>query len=188
MNTVVGFKVTHYMNTQHTQAIRSVIFKRYKSRIYWPTRKIKIAEDDPEDDGTKEEEEVYGGEVEDKEHEHDEYEAHKPARVYDEPLKNRQSVANRDSLVFLREYTKIPVQSILMSQRKQGNDGDSSDAEIAGRVSLVSSNTQTDDKIAGLEGTGGQGVLAIPNVYNGWVQTVPSIWKDILTEEQQNPK
>ena len=87
MNTVVGFKVTHYMNTQHTQAIRSVIFKRYKSRIYWPTRKIKIAEDDPEDDGTKEEEEVYGGEVEDKEHEHDEYEAHKPARVYDEPLK-----------------------------------------------------------------------------------------------------
>jgi hypothetical protein len=47
------------------------------------------------------------------------------------------------------------------------NDGDSSDAEIAGRVLLVSSNTQTDDKIVGLEGTGGQGVLAIPNVYNG---------------------
>jgi hypothetical protein len=68
------------------------------------------------------------------------------------------------------------------------NDGDSSDAEIAGRVSLVSSNTQTDDKIVGLEGTGGQGVLAIPNVYNGWVQNVPGIWKDILTEEQQNPK
>ena len=68
------------------------------------------------------------------------------------------------------------------------NDGDSSDAEIVGRVSLVSSNTQTDDKIVGLEGTGGQGVLAIPNVYNGWVQNVPSIWKDILTEEQQNPK
>lgn len=68
------------------------------------------------------------------------------------------------------------------------NDDDSSDAEITGRVSLVSSNTQTDDKIVGLEGTGGQGVLAIPNVYNGWVQNVPSIWKDILTEEQQNPK
>jgi hypothetical protein len=46
---------------------------------------------------------------------------------------------------------------------------------------------QTDDKIVGLEGTGGQGVLAIPNVYNGWVQNVPSIWKDILNEEQQNP-
>jgi hypothetical protein len=46
------------------------------------------------------------------------------------------------------------------------NDGDSSDAEIVGRISLVSSNTQTDDKIVGLEGTGGQGVLAIPNVYN----------------------
>ena len=68
------------------------------------------------------------------------------------------------------------------------NHGDFSDAAIAGRVSLVSSNTQTDDKIVGLEGTGGQGVLAIPNVYNGWVQNVPSIWKDLLTEEQQNPK
>jgi hypothetical protein len=68
------------------------------------------------------------------------------------------------------------------------NDGDSSDAAIAGRVEYLKKPMKTDDKIVGLEGTGGQGVLAIPNVYNGWVQNVPSIWKDLLTEEQQNPK
>jgi hypothetical protein len=44
------------------------------------------------------------------------------------------------------------------------------DASIAGKVSLVASNdTITDDKITDLEGTGGQGVLAIPNIYDGWV-------------------
>ena len=68
------------------------------------------------------------------------------------------------------------------------NDGNPSDAMIVGRVVLIASpETQMDDTIAGLAGTGGQGVLAIPNVYNGWVQNLPDTWKYGLTEEQTNP-
>lgn len=109
------------MNTHNILKQYALLILEIKEQNILANKKIKIAEDDSEDDGTKEEEVVYGGEVEEKEdeeHEHDEYEAHKPARVYDEPLKNRQRVANRDSLVFLRVYTKIPMQSVLMSQRK----------------------------------------------------------------------
>ncbi len=68
------------------------------------------------------------------------------------------------------------------------NDGDPSDAEIAGRISLVGSpETQVDDNVTALPGTGGMGVLPIPIIYNGWVQNLPEEWKSLLTEEQQNP-
>src|SRR5215207_7227994 len=68
------------------------------------------------------------------------------------------------------------------------NDGDPIDAEISGRITLIGSpETQKDDKIESLKGTGGQGVLGIPVVYNGWVQNLPSDWKSLLTQEQQNP-
>ena len=68
------------------------------------------------------------------------------------------------------------------------NDGDPKDAEIAGRINLVGSpETQTDDKVSALAGTGGMGVLPIPIVYNGWVQNLPEEWKTKLTEEQQDP-
>ena len=68
------------------------------------------------------------------------------------------------------------------------NDGDPSDAEITGRIALIGSpKTQIDDNIESLNGTGGQGVLAIPVVYHGWVQNLPPEWKSLLTEEQQNP-
>ena len=68
------------------------------------------------------------------------------------------------------------------------NDGDPSDAVIAGRISLVGSpETQVDDKVTALPGTGGMGVLPIPIIYNGWVQNLPEEWKSLLTEEQQNP-
>jgi DNA-binding beta-propeller fold protein YncE len=68
------------------------------------------------------------------------------------------------------------------------NDGDPSDAQIAGRVALVaSSSTAKDANITGNKGMGGQGVLAIPVVYNGWVQNLPAEWKNQLTAEQQNP-
>lgn len=67
-------------------------------------------------------------------------------------------------------------------------DGNPVDASIAGKVSLVASNdTKVDDEITDLEGIGGQGVLAIPNVYDGWVQNLPTYWKGLLTEKQQNP-
>jgi hypothetical protein len=68
------------------------------------------------------------------------------------------------------------------------NDGDPSDAMIVGRVALIASpETQMDDTIAGLAGTGGQGVLPVPIIYNGWVQNLPDAWKGGLTEEQRNP-
>lgn len=68
------------------------------------------------------------------------------------------------------------------------NDGNPQDASIAGNVLLVASkDTKTDDKITDFEGTGGQGVLAIPNVYDGWVQNLPRYWHNHLTEEQQDP-
>jgi YVTN family beta-propeller protein len=68
------------------------------------------------------------------------------------------------------------------------NDGAPSDAMIVGRVVLIASpETQMDDTITGLAGTGGQGVLAIPNVYNGWVQNLPDAWKHGLTQEQSKP-
>jgi DNA-binding beta-propeller fold protein YncE/plastocyanin len=67
------------------------------------------------------------------------------------------------------------------------NDGNLSDAKIAGRVSLVAdSGTPTDDRISSLPGYGGQGVLAIPNVYNSWVKNLPDEWKAQLTSAQQN--
>jgi hypothetical protein len=34
---------------------------------------------------------------------------------------------------------------------------------------------------------GGQGILPIPVVYNGWVQNLPPFWKNQLTPTQQNP-
>lgn len=68
------------------------------------------------------------------------------------------------------------------------NDGDLTKAKIAGYVSLVdTANTAKDDTISGLPGFGGQGVLAVPNVYNGWVQNLPAHWKNALTTAQQNP-
>ncbi len=67
-------------------------------------------------------------------------------------------------------------------------DGDLSDAKVAGLISMVSDdNLPVDDTISGMRGQGGQGVLAIPNVYNGWVQGLPDNWKTGLTAEQLNP-
>jgi len=68
------------------------------------------------------------------------------------------------------------------------NDGNPADAAIVGRILLVGSPvTATDDKVIGLRGMGGQGVLPIPVVYNGWVQQLPRFWKDQLTANQRNP-
>jgi len=67
-------------------------------------------------------------------------------------------------------------------------DGDFSDATIAGRVLLTAGPaTATDDAIVGNAGMGGQGVLAIPVPYNGWVQQVPQSFKNLLTPAQIKP-
>ena len=68
------------------------------------------------------------------------------------------------------------------------NDGDFSDARIAGRVLLTATEaTASDDRVIGHPGMGGQGVLAIPVPYNGWVQQLPQSWKEQLTPAQINP-
>jgi YVTN family beta-propeller protein len=68
------------------------------------------------------------------------------------------------------------------------NDGNFSDATIAGRVLLTANAaTATDDAVVQYPGMGGQGVLAIPVPYNGWVQQLPQSWKALLTPKQINP-
>jgi len=69
------------------------------------------------------------------------------------------------------------------------NDGSPVDAKILGKVVLASTaDTKQDDKPVEEIGMGGQGVLPIPLVYNGWVQNVPN--KDTFTQltcEQRHP-
>jgi YVTN family beta-propeller protein len=75
-------------------------------------------------------------------------------------------------------------------------NGDPSDAAIVGRVLLAgSASAVQDDTVIGNPGMGGQGVLAIPNVYNGWVQQWVqnckgkdcNSWKKQLTSKQKDP-
>lgn len=68
------------------------------------------------------------------------------------------------------------------------NDGDLSDADIVGSISMVAgSSVAKDDTISSLAGYGGQGLVALPNVYNGWVQNLTSEWASGLTNSQRNP-
>jgi hypothetical protein len=73
-------------------------------------------------------------------------------------------------------------------------DGDDStaDAAVVGKILLVDPTTSvSDDPVSENPGMGGQGVLAVPNVYNGWVQKIPQSVLDengwILTAEQRDP-
>jgi plastocyanin/6-phosphogluconolactonase (cycloisomerase 2 family) len=56
----------------------------------------------------------------------------------------------------------------------KNNDGNVDDAEIAGWVVLADNAAPNDDPIVANAGMGGQGLLPVPNVYNGWVQKLPS--------------
>jgi hypothetical protein len=70
-------------------------------------------------------------------------------------------------------------------------DGNPSDATIAGRVLLGQMDADTTDfpsvKVIGNPGMGGQGVLPVPLVYNGWVQNLPAAWCNQLSSQQRNP-
>jgi len=69
------------------------------------------------------------------------------------------------------------------------NDG--SNAAIVGSVLLTtdnkSSHFHTDGTVNKYAGMGGQGVLPVPVVYNGWVQHLPEEWTKQLTPQQKNP-
>jgi DNA-binding beta-propeller fold protein YncE len=66
-----------------------------------------------------------------------------------------------------------------------------SDASIVGSVLLTTANKSshfhTDGTVKDYAGMGGQGVLPIPVVYNGWVQNLPEEWKEQLTKQQRHP-
>ena len=70
------------------------------------------------------------------------------------------------------------------------NDGSGADAAEVGRILLTSdANTTIDDAlgVTAFAGMGGQGVLPIPNVYNGWVQKLPPGFCGQLTLQQRSP-
>jgi DNA-binding beta-propeller fold protein YncE len=78
--------------------------------------------------------------------------------------------------------------TLLVVDPDPNHDGNLTEAKIVGRIILnAARSTQTDDAIVGNAGMGGQGVLAIPNVYNGWVQNLPDGFKNQLTPAQRNP-
>ena len=70
---------------------------------------------------------------------------------------------------------------------------------VLGKVLLSTGNMPdglTDDTVTGLDGMGGQGVLALPNIYGGWIEeTVASTtlstevqgWINQLSDQQKNP-
>ena len=64
------------------------------------------------------------------------------------------------------------------------------DAAVVGRILLTSGVGTTIDDTLGVTafaGMGGQGVLPVPNVYNGWVQKLPTSFCTPLTVQQRNP-
>lgn len=78
--------------------------------------------------------------------------------------------------------------SLIIVDPDPDNNGNLDDAKIAGRILLTATGaTATDDTITNNRGMGGQGILAIPVVYNGWVQNLPDTWKNQLTPTQRNP-
>jgi DNA-binding beta-propeller fold protein YncE len=78
--------------------------------------------------------------------------------------------------------------SLIVVDPDPNDDGEAIDATIVGRVVLnATSGTRGDDRVIANPGQGGQGVLPVPNVYNGWVQNLPHSWKAMLTCQQRNP-
>jgi DNA-binding beta-propeller fold protein YncE len=78
---------------------------------------------------------------------------------------------------------------LLVVDPDPNNDGSAADAAVVGRVLLTAAKgTKSDDTVTGNAGMGGQGVLPIPVVYNGWVQNVPNTAEfKGLTCEQRHP-
>jgi hypothetical protein len=82
-------------------------------------------------------------------------------------------------------------------------DANGVDAAIVGSVILADRSVDSDDRVMGYDGMGGQGIVTIPNVYNGWIQNTVaecdvlgdpcgdvSLWVDELTSgpnSQQSP-
>jgi hypothetical protein len=93
----------------------------------------------------------------------------------------QRSISPPGAVLPVETAYKYPNTGVIWRIRRQGHD-----AEIARRVSVVGSpETQIDDKVSSLAGTGAMGVLHIPVMYNGRVQNLAEQWKAKLTVEQQ---
>lgn len=78
--------------------------------------------------------------------------------------------------------------SLIVVDPDPNSDGNPTDAAIVGRILLTSTaGTASDDTVTGNRGMGGQGLLTIPVVYNGWVQNLFDSWKNQLMPAQRNP-
>lgn len=78
--------------------------------------------------------------------------------------------------------------TLLVVDPDPNKDGNLSKIKVVGRILLnARPATKVDDQIVGNAGMGGQGVLPVPNVYNGWVQNLPQQFQDQLTPSQRNP-
>ena len=65
--------------------------------------------------------------------------------------------------------------ALLVVDPDPNNDGSGADAAVVGKINLSKeASTEVDDRIIGYSGMGGQGVLAIPNVYPGWLTETES--------------
>jgi DNA-binding beta-propeller fold protein YncE len=75
--------------------------------------------------------------------------------------------------------------TLLVVDVDPNNNGEANDARIAGRILLDPiATTETDDTISAYSGMGGQGVLAVPNVYNGWIQSTVTNFDELSSEVQ----
>jgi len=95
--------------------------------------------------------------------------------------------AKKDGGYYAYVSSKFSNRLIVVDTDPKGS-GNLLDADVVGSILLkADANTKSDDTVIGNAGMGGQGILAIPVVYNGWVQNLPQVWKDQLVPAQQNP-
>ena len=77
--------------------------------------------------------------------------------------------AKKDGGYYAYVSSKFSNVLIVVDPDPNGN-GDGTDAIVAGMIRLDDDDANIDDPVIGYDGMGGQGVLAIPNVYEGWIQ------------------
>ena len=83
----------------------------------------------------------------------------------------------------VHEALKSELQAALKAGARPTNPAE---AKIVGRI-LLAGAAASDDTVTGNAGMGGQGILTIPVVYNGWVQNLPQNWACKLSGPQLNP-
>jgi DNA-binding beta-propeller fold protein YncE len=96
--------------------------------------------------------------------------------------------AKKDGGYYAYVSSKFSNDLLVVDPDPSGDGNLTYDAAIVGRVILVADgDTARDDAPTQYQGMGGQGVLPIPLVYNGWVQKLPAFWCNQLSSAQQSP-